>query len=156
MNISRFEEGLGRVMYVAGALEYERPFLAPLYRFMTIHPRGSTRRLPPYVALFLRYLSQQVSASRHSQCAVVLLPETTGPRVDAQASPSRTGIGGWLPRVSPDGVPDKWNSPWFSHELTSEEWPWVFAKSGKPALFISTLEGLATATQSTCGPNVDR
>ena len=29
INISTFEEGLGRVMYVAGALEYERPFLAP-------------------------------------------------------------------------------------------------------------------------------
>ena len=27
INISNFEEGLGRVMYVVAALEYERPFL---------------------------------------------------------------------------------------------------------------------------------
>ena len=38
---ARFEEGLGRFMYVVGALELERPFLGPLYRFMTIQARGS-------------------------------------------------------------------------------------------------------------------
>ena len=32
VNMASFEEGLGRVMYVVSALEYERPFLAPLYR----------------------------------------------------------------------------------------------------------------------------
>ena len=35
VNMASFEEGLGRVMYVVSALECERPFLAPLYRFMT-------------------------------------------------------------------------------------------------------------------------
>ena len=44
-----FEEGLGRIMFVAGALEHERPFLAPLYKFLTMHPRNSIRRVPPYV-----------------------------------------------------------------------------------------------------------
>ena len=52
INISTFEEGLGRVMYVAGALEYERPFLAPLYKFMSLHPRGSVRKVPAYVSFF--------------------------------------------------------------------------------------------------------
>ena len=33
VNMASFEEGLGRVMYFVSALEYERPFLAPLYRF---------------------------------------------------------------------------------------------------------------------------
>ena len=44
-----FEEGLGWVMFVAGALEYERPFLGPLYRFMSLHPRNSIRLVPAYV-----------------------------------------------------------------------------------------------------------
>ena len=57
VNMDKFEEGLGRIMYVAGALEYERPFLAPLYKFLNVHPRGSTRKLPCYVALILRHLS---------------------------------------------------------------------------------------------------
>ena len=52
INISTLEEGLGRVMYVAGALEYERPFLAPLYKFMTVHPRGSDRKVLAYVSFF--------------------------------------------------------------------------------------------------------
>ena len=44
-----FEEDLGRIASVAGALEFERPFLAPLDRFLTLHPRGSTRRVPACV-----------------------------------------------------------------------------------------------------------
>ena len=46
VHMSAFEEGLGRVMYVAGALEYERPFLSPLYRFLVLHRRNSVQRLP--------------------------------------------------------------------------------------------------------------
>ena len=34
-------------------------------------------------------------------------------------------------------------SPWFSFEITHEEWPWVFAKSHKASLIISTPEALA-------------
>ena len=33
--------------------------------------------------------------------------------------------------------------PWFSIEVTEEEWPWVYEKGGRPALIISTLEALA-------------
>ena len=48
-------------------------------------------------------------------------------------------------------VPPSWQrctiepklSPWFSLEITHAEWPWVFAKSQKASLIISTLEALA-------------
>ena len=33
IHIKIFEEGLGRIMFVAGSLEHERPFLGPLYKF---------------------------------------------------------------------------------------------------------------------------
>ena len=46
VHMAAFEEGLGRVMYVAGALEHERAFLAPPYRFMTMHPRHSIQTVP--------------------------------------------------------------------------------------------------------------
>ena len=52
IQMSRFEEGLGRIVYVAGALEFERPFLGPLYRFLTIHPRNSVRRVPRMLASY--------------------------------------------------------------------------------------------------------
>ena len=141
--MGRFEEGLGRIMFVVGALELERPFLGPLYRFMSLHPRSSVRKVPSYVRFFLRYLADRVSGSRHYNCAVSMESTTVAPRVDAQASSERTGIGGWFPHRGQDGKIVVRGSRWFSLELNEEEWPWVFARGRKPALIISTLESLA-------------
>ena len=88
-----FEEGLGRVMYVAGALECERPFLTPLYKFMSLHPRGSVRKVPAYVSFFLAHLSKQTEENRHYSCAAEQRSSAVSPRVDAQASEGRTGPG---------------------------------------------------------------
>ena len=44
-------------MFVAGALEYERPFLGPLYRFMSLHLRNSVQTVPAYVSFFLRHIA---------------------------------------------------------------------------------------------------
>ena len=141
--MGRFEEGLGRIMFVVGALVLERPFLGPLYRFMSLHPRSSVRRVPPYVRFFLRYLADRVSGSRHYNCAVSMESTTVAPRVDAQASSERTGIGGWFPNRGQDGKIDVRGSRWFSLELNEEEWPWIYARGRKRALIISTLESLA-------------
>ena len=143
VHMASFEEGLGRVMYVAGALEYERPFLGPLYRFMSLHPRDSVRAVPPYVSFFLRHLAAQISECRHYDCSMKMYPDQFAPRVDAQASADRTGIGGWYPHVDQSGQVNVKLSKWFSLEITRDEWPWVFEKSSKPALIISTLEALA-------------
>ena len=117
VHMAAFEEGLGRVMYVAGALEHERPFLAPLHRFMTMHPRHSVQTVPPYVSFFLKFLADQVSQCRHYSCYVKEFPARSTPRVDAQASDSSAGIGGWLPSIRSDGSIDIWSSYWFSLEL---------------------------------------
>ena len=130
-------------MYVAGALEYERPFLSPLYSFLSLHPRGAVRQVPAYVKNFLRYLSRQVSLPHHCNCAMMMHPWDTAPRVDAQASQDRTGIGGWAPELDEEGRPDPWRSPGCSHEITKAEWPWIFERSDKPARVISTIEALA-------------
>ena len=143
VNMASIEEGLGRVMYVASALEYERPFLAPLYRFMTMHPRGSTRRVPAYVRFILNYIAKAVSETRHYSCDSVLWNETRSPRVDAQASDGRTGVGGWLPYLDEQGRADPKKSARFSLEVRREDFPWVFARGQKPSQIISTLEALA-------------
>ena len=83
--MSKFEEGLSRIMYVAGALEFERPFLAPLYRFMNLYARDSVR----CVSFILQYLALQTEEERHYACASKLRPAATAPRVDAQASDGR-------------------------------------------------------------------
>ena len=61
VHMGSFEEGLGRTMFVAGALEHERPSLAPLYKFLTMHPRDTIRRVPPYVSFIMKYLSREIS-----------------------------------------------------------------------------------------------
>ena len=106
IQMNKFEEGLGRVVYVAGALEFERPFLGPLYKFLTIHPRGSVRRVPPYVAFILKYIAHQVERSRHYPGASDMFSSEVARRLDAQASGERTGIGGWYPVLGEDGQPE--------------------------------------------------
>ena len=141
---NKFEEGLGRIEDVAGTLEFERPFLGTLCKFLTIHPRGSVRRVPPYVAFILKCMAHQVERSRHYPCA----SEMISSEVDVQASGERTGIGGWYPVLGEDGRPDPKKSPWFSLEIRR-----VFEKGGKPSLIISTLEALAVlmALKVFCG-----
>ena len=130
VHMSSFEEGLGRVMYVAGALEYERPFVSPLYRFVTLHPRGSIRRLPSYVIFILRYSAQLTTANY-------------APRVDAQASEGRTGVGGWCQELDVNRVPDPSRSLWFSVEIDRKAFPWIYCKGDRASRVIAMLESLA-------------
>ena len=142
--MTNFEEGLGRVMYVVGALEYERPFLGPLYRFLVLHPRGSARRVPGFVKFILRFLAAQIEQTRHYSCAVELRSAPSAPRVDAQESDTRTGLGSWLPTADEKGSIQKWLSPWFSLEIDKAHFPKVYEKDDRPALVIASLEALAT------------
>ena len=138
VNVSTIEEGLGRGMFVAGALEKERPFLGPLYRFMSLHPRNSVRLVPAYVKFFLSHLATQLELCRHHSCAMEIHSWETAPSVDAQASKDRTGIGGWAPVMNSEGSLDPWLSPWFSYELARTDWPWIFERGDKPSLFFDT------------------
>ena len=89
----KLRESLSRFMYAAGALEHERSFLGPLYRFMSLHPRGPVRAVPPFVRFFLKYPSDQIARRRHYPCEVEMQFLANAPRVDAQASETRTGLG---------------------------------------------------------------
>ena len=73
-----------------------------------------------------------------------VIPSDWAPRVDAQASHGRVGVGGWCPVLNSASVPDTMLSRWFSLEKTKEHFPWVFSKSDKPSRVIATLEALAT------------
>ena len=143
INTTRFEEGLGRIMYVVGALEYERPFFVPLNRFLFLLPRGSTRRVPANVSCPLRYLAQQVAEGRHHSSAADYEFIHSAPRVDAQASEGRAVVGCWLPFVGPNGALDTSRSPWFSVEVTKENCSRAYERSDTSSLLISSLEALA-------------
>ena len=108
-----------------------------------MHPRNAVRRVPPYVSFILRYLAGEISKKRHYECGTRITSSDCSPRVDAQASEERTGVGGWFPTRDDEGRLNPWLSSWFSFEITREEFPWVFEKGNRPSLVISTLEALA-------------
>ena len=99
VNTAVFEEGWSRITHVAGALEYERAFLSPLCKFLTIPPRGGVRRIPSYVRFVLRYTASEIEKCRTYDCAVETERSHEGQREDAQASDQRTGIVDWYPEV---------------------------------------------------------
>ena len=76
--------------------------------------------MPAYVKYFLRYLSRQVSQSRHCDCADVV----------------------HVIHMIHEGRPDPWRSRWYSLEITRAKWPWIFERGEKPAGVMSTIEAL--------------
>ena len=136
VNVSAFEEGLGRVVFVAEALEYERPFL---YRYISII-------LEIRSGWFQPTSSSSCLTSRHRLGYVDTTPAQwkyirgTAPRVDAQGSEGRSVIGGGALVRNTEGELDPWLSPWFSNELTRKDRPWIYERGDRPSLVISTLE----------------
>ena len=140
--MASFEEGLGRIMFVAGALGREQPFLGPLYKFISFHP-DAVRRITPYVKFILGHLSAEIKKQRHYSCSTRIATADCSPRVDAQASATRTGIGGWFSVSDREGKLSPWLSDWFSIEIRKDDFPWIFDKGDRPSLVISTLQALA-------------
>ena len=97
IHMVRFEE-LGRILYAAGALKFERHFLRATLQVYVHAPEDLNQdsagvRCPSS----LQYFARQVQQVRHCDCASVLHASSLGPRVHAEASAERTGIGGWAP-----------------------------------------------------------
>ena len=111
--ISDLRDGLWRLSFAVGALERERPFLAPLFAFVAKHPTSAVRPLPLFVRLRLPYLARCIAAKRLYCCATQRAQLQHAPRVDAHAG-DEVGIGDWLPRSGPDGRINRRDSPWFS------------------------------------------
>ena len=47
-----------------GALQYNRPFVAPLFTFVSLHRPGTKERLPVYVLVVLRWLLSRIRKRR--------------------------------------------------------------------------------------------
>ena len=140
VHMSSFEEGLGRIMFVASALEHERPFPAPSLQ-VSYHASEERGETCPSVCIFYFEVPRPVkSRKRDITSAEQRLPL---PRVDAQASDTRTGIGGWFPARDQECRLSPWLSSWFSLEITRKDFPWIFEKGNRPSLVMSTLEAFA-------------
>ena len=70
VQMQEFQEELGRAAFVCGALDYDRPFLAPLCVFAARHAPASVKPLPLYVLVSLEYLRQKIRQRRHCECGL--------------------------------------------------------------------------------------
>ncbi len=140
-DIGLLRSGLGRLAFVVGALEWERPFLAPFYAFLARQPRWGLRQLPLFVRLISHYVASRLSLRRRYPSAVVRLQGTEPFRIDASAEGLNIGVGGWLPVRNAAGHLDKSLSPWFSFVLDSTCAPWAYHK-GLPFKTIAALEAV--------------
>ena len=148
-----FGEALGRLGFVVEALEYEKPFLAPLYKFASLHAGRARVKLPLFVLMILAWIKARVTRRRTCPCRERRVHLGQAIRVDARAEGQEVGIGGWAPVQAEDGTIDKWRSPWFMVRLTRESAPWAFSK-GEPYRAIMALELFATTVAvALLGPN---
>ncbi len=139
--MGEFGSALGRLTFVAGALEFDRPFLSPLHAFQAASPRVGVRVLPTFVRVVALFLAERLRRRRHYPSAQ--RRSSVEPfRVDARAEGEAIGVGGWQPARRDDGSVDKWNSHWFSLQLDRSTAPWAFDR-GEAFRSIASLEALA-------------
>ena len=59
VRLGELREGLGRLQFVAGPLDHLRPFLGPLYAWVSRGPRYAQPKLPVMIRLILDFLAKE-------------------------------------------------------------------------------------------------
>ncbi len=142
VDVSRMRSGLGRLCFVVGALEWERPFLAPFFLFLARQPKSGVRTAPLYIRILASYLVSRLQLRRAYPSAVERVRGLEPFRVDASAVGDKIGVGGWWPVRGESGQLETKRSPWFSFELCERTAPWAYSR-GQPFRAISALEAVA-------------
>ncbi len=140
-DIRYLRSGVGRLSFVVAALEWERPFLSPLYTYLALVKGSGHRALPLYLRLTARYLSERIALRRVYPSALRRPLCVDAFRIDAHAEGMNIGIGGWLPRRGERGELRTDLSPWFSFRLTADTAPWAYVR-GQPFRSIASLEAV--------------
>ena len=114
MRLGELREGLGGLQFLAGPVEYVRPFLGPLYAWASIGPRFAKPKLPVMILLIMQYLAEELRGNHMMPCEsrAECLGEVF--RLDAKAEGEKVVIGGW--RVRGRGAMKE--AEWFSLTLT--------------------------------------
>ena len=99
VRLGELREGLGRLQFLAGPVEYIRPFLGPLYAWASIGPKYARPKLPVMVMLILRYLAEELRGNHTMPCEAKAKHLGEVFRMDAKAEGEKIVIGGW--RVRP-------------------------------------------------------
>jgi hypothetical protein len=129
---------LGRLAYATGALEYGRPFLGPLYAWVSAVPSGTFMTVPTAVRVLMTWFLERLAEGAGVTCARKPGPGFLLFKADAKGEPNRCVLGGY--KVAADGGIA---GPWFSLETSGDEAPWLF-KDGEASRRIATSEMLAS------------
>jgi len=131
--------GLGRLGFAASVARFLKPFLAPLYAWISMLPEGSCVTPPLMVRLLLSWVSGKVGETPRIPMGLRAASGGERFRADAKAEGDLIVLGGWELYNGEDTR----NARWFSVHLGREEIPWAYVR-GDPFRFISALELLAT------------
>jgi hypothetical protein len=135
-----FAEGLGRLGFTAGVLEFYRPFLAPLYSWSAAAPRNAVLKVPPMVRLTLSWIISELKIGRRvTLCKKPAKNLGILFKTDTKGEADHVVLGGY--EYSPNKSTKE--SRWFSTKLTREQVPWVFEK-GHSSRTIASTELLST------------
>ena len=62
-DVEEFRSALGRLGFIVSALEWEKPFLAPLFNFCSRYKRGGLQSVPLYIRIVTKFPGNKASAS---------------------------------------------------------------------------------------------
>jgi hypothetical protein len=151
VQIQDMAEGLGRLGFATGSLEWGRPFLAPMYAWVSAAPMTAILRVPPLVLLTLSWLIGQLKTGRRTTPCFgeeVDLGELF--RSDSKGEEDYVVLGGWETRGQRS--PDTKTARWLSVRITADEAPWLFIKGhGSRTVASSELMGTLLCVHLFCG-----
>ena len=135
VRLGELREGLGRLQFVAGPLDHLRPFLGPLYAWVSAGPRYARPPLPVMIRLILEFLSKELRGCGMAACANAEIDLGEVFRLDAKAEGDTVAIGGWRCK----DVANTKEASWFAISLNRRNAPWAFQK-GEAFRTIASLE----------------
>ena len=124
IKMQSFQEASGLAAFVCFALEYDRPFLAPLNAFCSRHAAEEVRPFPLFVLVAIQYPRDKLRERRGFQCALERRPWEEAWTVDVKSEGSDVGIGGWWPVRDERGEIR-------CKQLTVVRSPWAFRSDGR-------------------------
>ena len=87
VRVQEMREALGRMVFVFGALVWDRPFVAPLFSYVNIHPDHAAPRLPLYAVMVWKWIREKIGQRRSHPSLTSRVNIGTGMRV-AQREPA--------------------------------------------------------------------
>ena len=138
--VSALAEGLGRLGFASGLLEWSRPFLSAMYAWTASAPGHATLPVPPMILLTLTWLMNQLRSGRRT-CSGRAPSASLGEifRTDAKGEADYVVIGGWESR----GNTKPSEARWFSLRIPAEDAQWLFER-GHGSRTIASSELLGT------------